>query len=532
MAPSRNRNYDNESGMNRTRPQTRSRKPKRQPDPAPPSDDSEEYISSDSELENDLNMPKKDDTRRPPPKRPNQARKGQTDGQSRDFPGAEERIEDTIVVREKVEHKVPAHIAILQASVYHVGISTVSRPASSSYIPTAMNLFAMISAIVDSLVENSRLHEFCPEFFSPCIYLYYGHVVYFHILRARLAAGSDILTRTEKRILTAYERIGPAESWPIAAPLVGFIQALGSHKSADSYYSWIVPKFPDFSQLETGNGLSRLEHVAGLTRLPIVPALQKVVYNFASGTAIFAHGQLQPIQSPLSATQQFIGIASSAENSSSFNSLAFNSCWNLPAESGQDYHNIKQQVKRRRLSRWSIPDVPNVATLNTAENFLGFDTNSSFDWMKHLLNHSAAMNRFFPGSTNLASIPPITTLGSLTHIEYSRKELPLVVKDRWYYDRGDITFGFRGFSNTEDGMADTRLGLATATNSEFSTFFPTIVGSSDPARTGPFFVDHANANINRERNHSFLSEGTDEQDPARRYYELVPQYIDIDPTSH
>lgn len=420
-------------------------------------------------------------------------------------------------------------MAILRDSVQHIGMSVISGDAISSYIPTGFNMFAMLEAMCDKLASNRIVHSVCPAFFTPVLYLYYSHVVYFHILRARALAGRPTLTRSEKLILSKYERVAPAESWPVAAPLIGFIQAMGTHKTEASYHSWVVPSLPDFSQLGNACGLGGLERVPGMLRLPIIPALQKLVHNFGTGAADFKDGIIHPVALLLSHDNPFIGISSSEADDVSFLAVTFNLCWNTPFETGADYL-FNTDDKRRRISQWNVPDVPNNATLNTAESFLGFSSNHSFDWMRHLLATAGHINKFFPNSTTLSNIPPSATPGSLTHVWYHRAP-PTALNDTWYYDRsanGEVTLSFKGFSKTQDGLFDTRLGIGASTNAEFPGYFP--VDNARPDRKGPFFnEDDAECEEPREGNAVFLSEGHHEQDPASRYSLLITKYFDSAP---
>ncbi|EJT74405.1 hypothetical protein GGTG_08246 [Gaeumannomyces tritici R3-111a-1] len=397
---------------------------------------------------------------------------GQTDA----LLSAEENVAVVHINAPKIENrKVPTHIAILQDSVYHLGISPISRPVVSTYVPTAINMFTMLYYTSDQLAENPHLHERLPEFFSPALNLYYSHAVYFQILRARAAAGSVVLTRTEKRIIINYERIAPTESWPIAVPLIGFV-ALGAYRPSDPYYSsWVVPTFPDLSKFGEGNGLKDLHPVTRMLRLPLVPAYQKLGYMYANSLTCYHDGALTP-----SSDQPFVGIHPNADVDA-VHCLTLNTCWNLPSEASQDYANIKTTVKQKRLRRQGIPDVPNNNTLKTTERFLGFDSGTSFDWMKHCLLWQGLR-------TSFALIRPTSP--------------PSHPPRLWV----DLTVDFYGFSKTDRGMADAKLGVATATNAEFSDgYFPKGVSNANSSRSGPFFAA------------PFLSEGADEADLARSY---------------
>ncbi|AZT88587.1 coat protein [Clohesyomyces aquaticus partitivirus 1] len=523
--PSARRQLDRESGMNRTRPQKGKSR-------APPQEDLDEgeFLSSDTELESELEMPAKDDSRRRKPPPPSAARRNFEDGRTKFIKGEEDVAEDMDKKKESDSgQKVAPHMVLLSASTYHVGISSISYPASSSFIPYAGNLFSMVYWICSSITDNTILHEMCPEFFSPVIFLYYGHAVYYHILRARSAAGSDVLTRLEKRALTFYERVAPPESWPIAAPLLGFFHYLGSHKVDNPMYGWIVPRLPVFSALTANIALGALNLLSGGQRLPLIPALQKLVYNFANDIADFDEGIIRPVgQDDADATHTFVGINNSGAASAPFQALAFNSCWPLPLETGEDIGVFDYAIKRARLRRWNVPDVPDNSDCSTLTGFLGFQDGQSFDWMKHLLQNASIVNRFFPGSGTLSDVPPLTTLGMATQMKYKRFQDATAQTDVWFHSREGYSFSFYGYSNTETGLSDTKMALTVSVNAEFSStagsrVVPQTGRSIDPVRQGPFFIDGQNPAI--ERKEQVVTEGANQIDPARRFLELIsPMY--------
>lgn len=524
-SPSARRRLDAESGMNRV--SSGARKSRRQP--PPPEPESDEYISSDSELESELEMPAKDDSRRRKPAPPPPARKGKADGRSRAFKGEQDDNSDLVDQKEKdTGNSVAPHRQVLLAATYHVGISSISRPSVSSFIPSCSNYYQMIFSICSVLTDNSLVHELNPAFLSIVVYLYYGHVFYYHVLRARAAAGSDVLTRLEKRVLTFYERVAPPESWPIAAPLLGFLEYFGAHKTEDPYYGWIVPKLPDFGQLNSTNCLRNINAVPGSSRVPLIPALQKFLFNFGNGTASFVDNVLYPLDTvTLSDAEQFCGINASTAISAPFQTLAFNQTWLAPTETGDTIGPFDYDVKHARIRRWNVPDVPNNADLRTLPSFLGFTDDASFDWMKHLLSTAEIVNRFFPGSGNLSQVPPLTTIGVATLTAYHRQAPVNAENDFWYPQRSGLRFAFKGFTNTEPGLIDTKMALTVSSNAIYSNHvIPALANHSAPGMSGPFFEDDADRINNHETRAVPVTEGFNQLDPARRFLELATSLYD------
>jgi len=521
------RDFDRESGKNRV-----TRKDKK---PAPVESEDEDFLDSDDDLESELDIPAKDDTRRKKSAPPPPARKGnRRDGRSRAIKGEEDRGDDLANDKKtETESKIAPHMAILLASTYHMGLSSIARPSTSSFIPSGMNFFIMVEAMLSLIGDNTILHEMCPEFFSPVVTLYYGHVFYYHILRARNAAGSDVLTRLERRALTYYERIGPAEAWPVAAPLLGMLQYFGSHKTEDPMFGWIVPALPDFSSLKHNgipNALGSMASTTGIARIPLIPALQKLVYNFAHSIATFADGMIQPVgQANIDASHTFCGIESSSGASTAFQSLTGNVTWFAPSDTGEAVSLWDYTVKRARIRRWNVPDVTDTTDCSSLSGFLGFNDNQSFEWMKYLLRTSAIVNRFFPGSGNLAQVSPLSTIGSATLTYYKAATAVTPKKDKWFYARGKLTVSARGYTNTESGLLDTKMAIAVAPNVTYLEQVHKLSVAPDETlkhcRTGPFFQDDA-SNSDYERRASVVTENNDQIDPTLRFIELITTMFD------
>jgi hypothetical protein len=430
---------------------------------------------------------------------------------------------------------------ILQAATFHLGLSSRAQPGLNQFIPSAANLFQMLMQMAILVVDNTLLHEVFPSYFTPAIFLYYGHVYYYHILRARKAAGSDVLSRMEKRCLAFYEGIGEPEAWPIAAPLIGFFYYLGAHNPADPNFSWIVPRLPNLTPLKpttepASTGLAKLAQVVGSQRVPIIPAMQQFLKNFAKGTSVWNDdsGFLTPFAVPLSATNSFLGLTSSAADASGFQSLAWNFAWLQPPEFNAEFGPINLTLKQNAIKRWNVPDYQREGAnldFSDLQSFLGFQDENSRYWMRQLLPMAAAFSRFFPGSTNLSMIPPLTTLGMATKVTYTGKNTasPTAVKDTWFNNRISASLSVRGYANTEEGIVDTKSAITVSPNAHFERMNPTTGRSVEPNygtgnERSPFFVDDPDtADLNSEQ---FVTESEGQRDPATRFGELVSAYYD------
>lgn len=332
----------------------------------------------------------------------------------------------------------------------------------------------------------------------------------------------------EKRVLTFYERVAPPESWPVAAPLIGFLEYFSAHKAEDPYFGWIVPKLPDFSQLNASNALRNINAVPGSNRVPLIPALQKFLHNFGHSGTHFDENILFPLgQQNLDATHQFCGINESTATSAAFQTLAFNQAWLVPTETGEDIGVFDYDVKHARIRRWNVPDVPDNSDLRSLPSFLGFTDDASFDWMKHLLSTAEVLNRFFPGSGNLSQVSPLTTIGMATSMIYSTPLAREPANNGWYHERQNFKFSFNGFTNTEAGLLDTKMALTVSANSTFdNSVIPAIGNHSTPERSGPFFSDDVDRDNNGETKAVPVTEGFNQIDPTRRFLELASSLYD------
>nr|ATS94402.1 putative coat protein [Erysiphe necator partitivirus 1] len=515
------RRLDAESGMNRVSSSKKPAKAKQ----SPPSDD--EYASSDSELESALDIPAKDDSRRRKTRGPAPARKGKKDGRTRDFKGEEDDHSD--LDQEKAvetDNKIAPHRQVLLASTYHIGVSSVSRPAVSSFIPSAVNYFMMVYAISNILVENTLLHEMCPSFFTPALSLYFGHVYFYQVLRARSAAGSDVLTRLEKRALTYYERVGEPESWPIPAPLLGFLEYFGAHKTEDPYFTWIVPALPSLSAL-SNNSLRNMSTVPGITRIPLIPALQQFVHNFGAGLIEWNDEVLYPVATPLSETNQFVGLNASTAATASFQTLAFSAAWLIPCETENDIGPYDLSTKQSRIRRWNVPAIANDENFSSLSSFLGFKDDASFNWMKNLLTMAEVCCRFFPGSGSLGSVSPLTTLSVATRSYYRSNVARIPGDNVWYHDHAGWHLSFKGYTNTETGILDTKMSLTVSPNATYAiSVIPAICGNSAPQLCGPYFLNDPQVALNFEIMAVPVTEGSSTQDPSNNFQQLASRQYD------
>jgi len=390
---------------------------------------------------------------------------------------------------------------------YRAGFTTKSYPALSRYIPDTSAMFTVLQEMCSIVQENTLIHERIPAYTSIGMYTYYAHVVHFHILRA--IAAEDELTRVQRRILRSYEAIGPPESWPIAAPLVPFLQALGKCNVNGGKYGTILPTFPNYASLhqDTPHSLSHLNTVQGVARLPILPALQEFLYNYAHGHASYHDAVLYPKPSATlgGAANAFVGIDSSTATSAAFQTLALSAGWRRPKETGVDTYSAIDAQKRAIMINWNIPAVGNDKDISDHETFLGLEDGVSKKWIKQLLKLSSGFNTFFKGGVNLDAIPPITIEESHSKVTFkieNPQNRVTATAQGWYHERENLKFDLQANIVRETSQQNLQIAAATAPRRVYGDntipVTPAIPAVFESAPTGPYFTDPTDPRVEIE----------------------------------
>jgi len=478
---------------------------------------------SDTELESELEMPHKDDSRRKPKKAPRP--KPRTVAQHGVTGDEESGTELAASKARETGTKVAPHMQLLLSATYHLGFSSITRPAISNYSPSCYNMYSMIFMISETISENTYLSEMYPGYFSVAMYTYFGFVYFYQILRAKDAIGLGQLSREERRVLRHINSIGMPEAWPIPAPLIEFVRSLGYYKSSDPTFSFVAPRFPDFSQLTSGStanqGLTRFHEVAGLQRVPPLPAYITFLRNFGTNAAQFrsATGWVPTNQANgrLDATHTFLGIADSSSTSNPFQALAFNGGWLQPTEGELRVGPAPASVKRNVIRRWGITEI--TGNITGIEDFTQLKDGVNTTWIRHLCAMMNVVCRFFPGSSNLSMIDPVSHLGNLTLVTADVGELRVPKDHIWYRGRQGWDFDYQGYDDTDEGRLLARVGIATGARMDFRTgVIP--VGSTDALYSGPFFLDDTTS-PDTERHAAFRFTGHTASDPTGRFSEQL-----------
>nr|QDW65151.1 coat protein [Hypomyces chrysospermus partitivirus 1] len=479
---SKPRDYDAESGKNRTK----SGKKAKRPPPPPESSSESELSATESEVESAYEIEIRDVHRQK--SAPARRRKVQAQQDTENVkPGQEAPERETT--------QVASATNFLVALAYRQGTSAVQFDTRSFYVPDCRSLFSAAYYICDLLTMNSLVHEFDPAFMSITFYLYTAHLFYHQILRVRDFAGE--LNREERRCLRHYQSVGPAESWPVPTPFIGILQSFGMIQPPSKLYGKIVPKLPTLTNFTAAQSLAGIQNVPSILRIPIVPAMQQLLHNFGSCSADWHNDILYPTGDPvLSSGAQgntFLGLDDSTIVGPIQN-LFFNSGWNLPTETSEELVSISYGLKRSLIARMNIPNIGNTATITGLESFLGFRDGTSVSWMKNLLKSSSTVSRFFPGSTNLSTIGTTTQEEFATIVDWTTPTQRVAHANIWYRGRSQWTYSMNGKVNTEQSGMMYKIAAAASPNPDFSSLlFPANTGAAQRSadRTGPYFANAA-----------------------------------------
>jgi hypothetical protein len=438
------RDLDGESGMKRTKGRSRPEPPRYSVD----TEIEDDGNFTDSSVEEFLQKSHKDDSRRPKPK-PKPKGKRNLDVRPTNAP-EEADDEDVDKVEEQKPAETSSHMEMLLAATYRLGFVKRDYPHKSQYIPDTGNMFMTLSEMLTTASSNSRLHEVFPAFTSIAIQVYYAHAVFFHILRVRQDCGE--LGRIERRALRAYEQIGAPESWPVATPLIGYFQALGSIIPEGGKYGQILPALPQYGTLTEKKGLVGLSSTIGAGRLPLVPALVKYLYNYAHALGKFDEndGYYYPLKVKKledADTKRFVGLIESKKDNYDFQALTHSSTWFHAKESDIDTFMMSTPQKQMLTKRWGIHSFNDTDDLRELDQFLGLNEAKGPNWIVNLLKCSTAFNDFFPGSVTLATIPLNTRVETVSQITVTTKsgtDRTVTTDDVWFTTRNKWQIALEG----------------------------------------------------------------------------------------
>jgi hypothetical protein len=480
MPTKKTRSIDAESRKPRVSTQ-RMKKRQQPPEPAESSSDEQFDNQTDSELEKELDLPVKDDTRRKDLKlkqtRPRQVK--DTAEQTAVHTNKETQVEETSV-------SAAPHM-VMRAAVYHMKVAPITFPAASTYVPSFYMYHFALNAAHSIVHENTYLRYLYPQYITIASNLYYGYIGYIHILRAKTIAG--IITRPESQCLRRIEREFPFESLPVMSPMIMFLQNLGAVKLADPLYGWICPTLP--TQIGTAANVDGIFSANANISLPNVPALIRFLFEIGTAANIAAITDVNQMLAPASrvaGNNNFFGInlAANQQGNADFQRLIYSAGLLAPPEI-PDTLDIRLI---RRINRWNLPTLTSATDLQTVGQFLQAEGN--MEWFKNLINMCTQEARFFKGSTNLANIAPTTGLSSLVETTVESQNRPAAIDQIYPFSHAGFPSDIWRFStnSTRGETTDEEFSIGSTTQlltRTFTRLVPNQHAFPAPALAGSYF---------------------------------------------
>lgn len=500
MSSRKSRNIDKES----SRPRVQHRKKA----PPPTKDESEYSDQSDTDLEEELDMPVRDDSRRQRTQRPTNRSVRQSHQQ-------------TLVAESAAQPEPPAakdtkiapHLTI-SAALYHLSFAPVVQPEVSTYVPSSFMMFETLRAMHDLTASNTYLAYVCPDYLSLASRAYYGIMFFIQTMRAMTVANT--ITRAQSQVLRRFLRSFPLEQLPCASPLIAYFQNLGAVKLSDPMFDFITPGLPNI--LGSDDDVNGNYDNAAVIHLPCIPALIEFLRLLGNPAALAtkfdASGTLVPVLRQDANT--FLGIAAAGNFTTGadrvpVSQLTYGAGWYAPSETEADV-SIQKFV---RIGRWALPATQGNTNLQTIDNYLRMPADLSLDWFKNLARVAAQEARFFKGSTNFSNIGDQTTLASLVETRLNAPAVRPTIEDTYYPTNRSPFSATNQTARGETSSELFRLGSVTQLNTTFNDrFFPITTGRANRQSTGPYFHITDGANVHPASTRVWQIESLGSADPS------------------
>ncbi|TQS34915.1 hypothetical protein Golomagni_04682 [Golovinomyces magnicellulatus] len=352
--------------------------------------------------------------------------------------------------------KVSPSIRLMLCSTLHCQGKMIVYPDVSGYIPDFHAFFNFLQKMQTLNLDNEDFNRLVPGYFSLTTTIYYAILLLFQIARTRKYLG--IASRSESQFARRFEREFPLESLPVAGPLVGFFEILGSIVSLQGYGP-VSPNLIDFHQFDTVGSFAAI--INGKCRLPPLPLLIKLWTDIRTGTDIRTKPQDLLFWTP-GLTKLGINFADPA----SYGLLAISPAWTEPLCN----ISITDDLSSLRTRLWRMPSPPDMATLtfNSVGNFCGLSDSTQWKWFNGFKQIAVAEASFFNSSTNMSTISTYGTLAFLVETQttfyYTPKDYSMnEISDAPFYNNEDLptSNNLSALSRIGDEY-DFRLGIASS----------------------------------------------------------------------
>lgn len=525
---SKTRDYDRESGMSRTRPRVRKDK----------KEVVEYSVSEDSSSEEEVRVARKaivrkdfkGDGRRKKYARPSDSESDEVEDSARPQPTSKQTGSANKDAAKDAGTTVAPQFALVSA-FDAFGIAQPRHLDLSSFTVNFFMLFHLLNAMQLALRGNTRINNYCSEYFSLGTRIYYAYIGFYQVLRAKIAAGIS-LDAVERRVYRKLEATLPLESVTIAGPLVGWFQNLGAYHPSDRTLSWVHPELPSFVPGETATAQAD----SPAFYIPPVPAMIAFLNKLSSaGSQIRRYvndaGFIIPVsRDATGAAQNFLGHPWTPDATPLH--VQLNKLFCRPGLSYALPETIDYLTTARSTywNRYNLPHVDETQPTDNLERFLF--TTGSMEWLRRLRDMAYAESRFFKGSANLSQISP-TTASNVTVIGEmeSPDECPPIIKPltkEWCgYTR--VPMSFQALSGSVDDTEFKLGGIYQAIitmGEQPLRLFPFNWSGKTQILVGPYFRDHiTNAGYTGNLRDRWRKETFSYEDISADLTSLVSQHL-------
>jgi hypothetical protein len=379
-----------------------SKKPRvsQKPRPASPTFEEEEAELSDT-IKDDLDAGELSDSVRPRvPKTQKQSKKPKDISRKPAPAGNEGEKEVEAPSDEEAEFKIAPALSILRGAAAHHEPDTLEHTSPSQFFPAAFSLFTMLAQMQDLLLDNRYLKKIHPGYNVIASNLYYSILFFIQILRARKNA--NIIASLESKVLRMFERNFEFETLPVAGPLAGFFELLGSIKLSDPRYTWVSPAVPVLKGTY-GKGITADE---GTYLIPDVPFLLTLAYELGSAKKAGDEHAVDWIKGTTD-TERYVKFGGfEFDHNNVYNSL-FRPSFPANSDYPENFRAIQRFMKNAGFPKHDPKD-----TFDNIEDFL--NAKGSMSWFTHLIKQASVEADFFQAKTNLSKIAPSADLSMLT----------------------------------------------------------------------------------------------------------------------
>jgi len=379
------------------------------PRPASPTFEEEEAELSDT-IKDDLDAGELSDSVRPRvPKAQKQSKKPRDIARKPAPAGNEGEKEVEAPSDEEADFKIAPALSILRGAAAHHEPDTLEHTTPSQFFPAAFSLFTMLAQMQDLLLDNRYLKKIHPGYNVIASNLYYSILFFIQVLRARKNA--NIIASLESKVLRMFERNFEFETLPVAGPLAGFFELLGSLKLSDPRYTWVTPAIPVLK----GTYIKGITTDEGTFLVPDVPFLITLAYELGAAKKAGTDNAVDWAKGTTD-TERFVKFGGFEFDHNNVANSLYRPGFPAHSDYIENFRAIQRFMKNAGFPKHDPKD-----SFDNIEDFL--NAKGSMSWFTQLIKQASVEADFFQAKTNLSKIAPSSDLSMLTETTWLRSDL-------------------------------------------------------------------------------------------------------------